>query len=32
MITIVSYGVGNIGALATMYKRMSIPTRFATTD
>ncbi|MGQ3050308.1 MAG: imidazole glycerol phosphate synthase subunit HisH [Roseateles sp.] len=31
MITIVSYGVGNIGALATMYKRMSIPTRFATT-
>lgn len=30
MITIVSYGVGNIGALATMYKRMSIPTRFAT--
>jgi glutamine amidotransferase len=31
MITIVSYGVGNIGALATMYKRMNVPTRFATT-
>jgi glutamine amidotransferase len=31
MITIVSYGVGNIGALATMYKRMNIATRFATT-
>lgn len=30
MITIVSYGVGNIGALANMYKRMNIATRFAT--
>ena len=30
-VTVVSYGVGNIGALATMYKRMSIATRFATT-
>ncbi|MBL8278863.1 MAG: imidazole glycerol phosphate synthase subunit HisH [Pelomonas sp.] len=30
MISIVSYGVGNIGALANMYKRMNIATRFAT--
>jgi glutamine amidotransferase len=29
MIAIVDYGLGNIGAFANMYKRMSIATRFA---
>jgi len=31
MITIVDYGLGNIGAFANTYKRMSIATRFAKT-
>ena len=31
MITIVSYGLGNIGAFANVYKRMNIPVRMATT-
>lgn len=30
MITIVNYGLGNIGAFANMYKRMNIPTKIAT--
>ena len=30
MITIVSYGLGNVGAFANVYKRMNIPVRMAT--
>lgn len=30
MITIVSYGLGNVGAFVNMYKRMNIATRIAT--
>lgn len=30
MITIVGYGLGNVGAFANMYKRMNIETRLAT--
>lgn len=30
MITIISYGLGNIGAFVNMYKRMNIATRIAT--
>ena len=30
MITIVSYGLGNVQALANIYKRLNIPTRLAT--
>lgn len=31
MITIVSYGLGNIGAFANVYKRMNVPVKMATT-
>ncbi len=31
MITIVSYGLGNVGAFANVYKRMNVPVKFAST-
>lgn len=31
MITIIDYGLGNVGAFANLYKRMNLPTRFART-